>query len=187
MTDQFRRSLRFVDLITNWAGVLTLLLIFEAIVHAGRLFQNEYRQGTWSTLLTLPRSIAYLGYSKAGGILLSMLPGIIVCFLLWSIAWLNWRGVGPFFFDGSFVCVVIWWIIHYVAWLSTYRHQSQALLRLLGSGIGLVLFMLVLAGIDWRGLRITEGTLAMVISIGLLASIPPALKARRVQAIIREE
>jgi ABC-type transport system involved in multi-copper enzyme maturation permease subunit len=55
------------------AGALVGL---EASIYASRVFHDEIRWQTMSALLTLPRSIAYVAYSKIAGCLLALLPGL---------------------------------------------------------------------------------------------------------------
>ena len=49
-------------------------LILEACVSASRIFHDEIRLHTMSSLLMLPRSIPYMGYSKAIGCLMGLDP-----------------------------------------------------------------------------------------------------------------
>jgi len=46
----------------------------EASVYASRIFHDEIRWQTMSALLTLPRSIEYVAYSKVAGCLLALVP-----------------------------------------------------------------------------------------------------------------
>ncbi len=51
-------------------------VVIEGCILASRIFHDEVRLQTLSSLLMLPRSISYLGYSKALGCLLSLIPSI---------------------------------------------------------------------------------------------------------------
>jgi hypothetical protein len=74
----------------NWEDVcgmfvvsMLAFLLLEASIFAARIFHDEIRLHTMSALLMLPRSIPYLGYSKAVGCLLGLLPAafwLVACF-----------------------------------------------------------------------------------------------------------
>jgi ABC-type transport system involved in multi-copper enzyme maturation permease subunit len=70
----------------HFAVLLTGLLI-EAAISASRIFMDEIRMQTMVNLLTLPRSIAYVAYSKVLGCAVGLLPGLVwvgidvTCFL----------------------------------------------------------------------------------------------------------
>lgn len=78
---------------SNWWGVLFHdtayvyscfmlgLVMLEACVSASRIFHDEIRLQTMSSLLMLPQSIPYIGYSKAIGCLVGLLPAL-TCLLL---------------------------------------------------------------------------------------------------------
>ena len=53
------------------------ILIIEACISASRVFHDEIRLQTMSSLLMLPRSIPYIGYSKAIGCLMGLAPAAI--------------------------------------------------------------------------------------------------------------
>jgi len=66
-----------------WDGVANLYttcLIWavgiEACILAARIFHDEVRLQTWSTLVMLPRSVPYLAYTKALGCFLGLCPSI---------------------------------------------------------------------------------------------------------------
>lgn len=54
--------------------VAIIVLVLELSIYASRLFHDEIRLQTLSSLLMLPRSIAYVAYSKLAGMLLGALP-----------------------------------------------------------------------------------------------------------------
>ncbi len=58
-------------------GCMLAILIIEACVSASRVFHDEIRLQTMSSLLMLPRSIPYIGYSKAIGCLMGLAPAAI--------------------------------------------------------------------------------------------------------------
>lgn len=53
------------------------LMVLEAGVSASRLFHDEIRGQTMVSLLTLPRSIAYISYSKLAGCVLGLIPALL--------------------------------------------------------------------------------------------------------------
>lgn len=68
---------------TNWreisAGSLVLWCLLSGLdlsLMASRLFHDELKGQTMSALLMLPRSVAYVGYSKLAGCLLGLWPAV---------------------------------------------------------------------------------------------------------------
>ncbi len=57
------------------------VLVIELSIYASRLFHDEIRLQTLSSLLMLPRSIAYVAYSKLAGMLLGALPTLVFVIL----------------------------------------------------------------------------------------------------------
>jgi hypothetical protein len=55
-------------------AIVTGLLVIELSVYSSRLFHDEIRLQTLSSLMMLPRSIAYVAYSKLAGMLLGAVP-----------------------------------------------------------------------------------------------------------------
>jgi len=64
----------FTDISQMYIVFMSVALILEACASATRIFHDEIRLQTMSSLLMLPRSIPYVGYSKALGCLLGLLP-----------------------------------------------------------------------------------------------------------------
>ena len=56
----------------------------EACILASRIFHDEVRLQTLSSLLMLPHNVAYLGYSKAVGCLMGLLPAVL-CLAMGSV------------------------------------------------------------------------------------------------------
>lgn len=173
-TDGFRDRVRPLDLFAGWAGTLSVLLVIEALLHGGRIFQNEYKAGTWSTLLTLPRSVAYLGYSKVWGAALSMAPGVGLCALLWglTISRSQFHDVRRFLAEQGFwtVLLVMVWLVHIITWLSAYRHQSQAMARLVAIvAIGLCVVW-ILSVLPWRRWGVDEDEALLVFQVVIIAT-----------------
>lgn len=173
-TEQFQRTVSVQDLCAAWAVTLTLLLYFELLIQGGRIFQNEYRQKTWSTLRTVPRSVPYLAYSKVLGILYSMLPGGGLCALLWWLTYLtSYRPENPFeHLEFWFMCTLGAFVLNFVTWLSTYRVSTQAMTRALAAGVGFVGLIALCANINFRRLGISDEALLVAWMFLFWASIP---------------
>ncbi len=58
-------------------AIVIAVLVIELSIYASRLFHDEIRLQTLSSLLMLPRSIAYVAYSKLAGMLLGALPTLL--------------------------------------------------------------------------------------------------------------
>lgn len=78
-----------------FAVTIGVFLILEISLFAARIFHDEVRMQTMSALLMLPRSIPYLGYSKAVGCLLGLTPGLFWLAVCAMWAGLNGWRVGP--------------------------------------------------------------------------------------------
>lgn len=57
--------------------IVIVVLVLELSIYASRLFHDEIRLQTLSSLMMLPRSIAYVAYSKLSGMLLGALPTLL--------------------------------------------------------------------------------------------------------------
>ncbi|MDZ4687379.1 MAG: hypothetical protein SH850_20095 [Planctomycetaceae bacterium] len=57
-------------------SALAVGLLIEAALSSSRIFMDEIRMQTMVNLLTLPRSIAYVAYSKVLGCAVGLLPGL---------------------------------------------------------------------------------------------------------------
>ena len=68
------RNASVIMVYTIFWGLLPLELCFLA----GKLFRPELINQTWSTLLTLPKSIPEIVYSKIGGAMLGLVPTLVV-------------------------------------------------------------------------------------------------------------
>ena len=58
-------------------GCMVFAVVVEASLFASRIFPEEIRLQTMSSLLMLPRSIAYMGYSKVIGCLMGLAPALL--------------------------------------------------------------------------------------------------------------
>ena len=77
-------GLMFQDVAGIYFNFMLAALIIEACVSAARIFHDEIRLHTMSSLLMLPRSIPYIGYSKMFGCLLGLMPAT-VCLIASSL------------------------------------------------------------------------------------------------------
>jgi len=120
---------------SNWLGfnfndvswiyfscMLTAVFI-EACISASRIFHDEIRLQTMSSLLMLPRSIPFMGYSKVLGCLMGLAPGLI-CLTVATVLLPNFRFemvpkvlIEPFFWGGVMILLVF---LHLVALLSLF-------------------------------------------------------------------
>ncbi len=66
-----------IDVIPTFCTCAAVFLVLEACVSASRVFHEEIRLQTMSSLLMLPRSIPYIGYSKTVGCIMGLVPGMI--------------------------------------------------------------------------------------------------------------
>lgn len=64
-----------------FASIVLAGMFLELTVAASRIFHDEWQWKTLESLLLLPESIARIGWSKAGGVLISLIPGLL-CLLL---------------------------------------------------------------------------------------------------------
>ncbi len=58
-------------------GCMLFAFVVESCISASRVFHDEIRMQTMSSLLMLPRSIPYVGYSKAIGCMLGLTPALL--------------------------------------------------------------------------------------------------------------
>jgi hypothetical protein len=65
------------DLGPRYCAFMVGALVLESCVFASRVFHDEIRLHTMSSLLMLPRSIPYIGYSKVLGCLLGLFPALL--------------------------------------------------------------------------------------------------------------
>jgi hypothetical protein len=67
----------WTDTIRTHMGVAAAVFGLEASVYASRIFHDEIREQTMVGLLTLPRSIEYVAYSKVAGCGLALIPSVM--------------------------------------------------------------------------------------------------------------
>ena len=113
--------------LTDVAGIyfvcMLIALILEACISASRIFHDEIRLQTMSSLLMLPRSIPFIGYSKMIGCLMGLAPAAI-CLLGATVLLPNFRFanaartvIEPQFWAGIMVILVF---LHLIALLSLF-------------------------------------------------------------------
>ncbi|HUQ71049.1 MAG TPA: hypothetical protein VM165_16090, partial [Planctomycetaceae bacterium] len=73
----WRNGMWWTDIMQMHLSVLLIGLLLEAAISASRIFMDEIRMQTMVNLLTLPRSIAYVAYSKVVGCAFGLLPGLL--------------------------------------------------------------------------------------------------------------
>lgn len=73
------------NLPTTYCWFVGGAMILEACVSASRIFHDEIRLHTMPSLLMLPRSIPYMGYSKAIGCLIGLFPAAC-CLMVASLS-----------------------------------------------------------------------------------------------------
>jgi hypothetical protein len=66
------------NLIQVHLGIAAAVFGLEACIYASRIFHDEIREQTMVGLLTLPRSIEYVAYSKVAGCLLALVPSVVI-------------------------------------------------------------------------------------------------------------
>ena len=76
-------------------AVVLSAVVVELLFTASCLFPAEIRQGTWSSLVTLPVSIGRVAYGKVGGACLGLVPAII-CFLIGGVLVVDRILIGDF-------------------------------------------------------------------------------------------
>ncbi|MDZ4683573.1 MAG: hypothetical protein SH850_00705 [Planctomycetaceae bacterium] len=132
MSERMSRPLRLLEFLTAWTSILTAFVLGESLLQSGRLFPDEFKQQTWTSLRMLPRSVAYIGYSKALGMILSLLPGVLFCGGLWVAVMSQTPRLWEVFEQPAFWIFVlaILSVMHLLAWLSTYQSQTQMTVRL---------------------------------------------------------
>ncbi len=70
-------KLSWVETTSLYATVMVWAVAIEASILASRIFHDEIRLQTMSSLMMLPRNLSWVGYSKALGCLVGLVPSII--------------------------------------------------------------------------------------------------------------
>jgi hypothetical protein len=96
----------------------------ELALIASRVFWEETRWNTWPALVMLPRSLAYVGWSKVGGMALSVIPALLwtgLGFLI-NLDVMVQSPPGPFF--GEFLLGLAFALSYYVLFLHATTYLS---------------------------------------------------------------
>lgn len=171
-------------------SITYLYAAVEALFVSARLFGNEYREGTWSTLAILPRNLRTIAYSKVLGELIALSPHFF--WLVFCIA-VGWLGAQDAFLLGGiqdleemayfiysiflmFASHLLLW--HLIAWFSVHLKRGAIglgmmtfILGFITTMIGMSLVPLVLTILD---LRIDENLMS-VLMYGSIAGLETAL------------
>lgn len=167
LSERFTRSLRWQDFFAVWAGIMTACLIGEGLVQSARLFPDEFKHQTWTGLRLLPRSTAYIGYSKALGVILSMLPGVLLCGILWIASVWHMSRWWVVFREPAFwlFALVVLSIMHLLTWLSTYQSQAAMMIRL-------VVVIAIWVGFGWLAFQLARWNGGLMERMLLIAIFP---------------
>lgn len=156
---------------------MIVALVVEACVLSARIFHDEVRLQTMSTLLMLPRTIPYLAYTKTLGCLLGLLP-TLACVALGAV--LN-PDIGPGHvfrfvidpFTWSLVLVLIIFL-HLVALLSLFVKWGALPMAIFMMGplsfccpVGQLMIMVI----GQNGIHDPMGSLAATITIWILMGL----------------
>jgi hypothetical protein len=168
-------------------------IAIEASIMAARIFHEEVRLQTMSSLMMLPRSIPYLGYSKALGCLLGLLPSI-GCLSLGvllvpgaDLAHLSELVYSPFVWGSIFTLVIF---LHLVALLSLFVKWGALPLAIVVMGplaVCCPVPQLLILVIGRGGMHDTLGAMAATATVwilmGLVCFVFQMMIAARLQEI----
>ncbi len=127
-----RRVINWWNITWGYQIFVVPLFVVDCAMCLSRLFQEEIRHQTLAALLMLPRSVSHIVYSKLGGCLVGLLPGMVAVYV--AFFWLmdNKNNLAELLKQPS-----IWWIaanlllvIHLSAMLSTYLRWGAFALSL---------------------------------------------------------
>ena len=170
-------SVRWGDVGQMYCTWMLGAVVIEGCIFASRIFHDEVRLQTLSSLLMLPRTIPYLAYSKAVGCLMGLLPSLL-CLALGALLLpgieLN-RAleilVEPYLW-GVVLSVMIF--LHLIALLSLFVKWGALPLALMLMGpitsccpVGQLLFFVV----GQQGLRENYGILAATATVWILMGL----------------
>ena len=137
------------DINSVYCLIMIAILILESCIYASRIFHDEIRMQTMSSLLMVPRSIPYIGYSKTVGCILGLIPA----FTCLAIAMLGLPSTitDRFFLsiiDARFWAMVMTFLIflHLIALLSLFIKWGSSRCNVLDGARGDLLPCLAVAG-----------------------------------------
>jgi len=181
----------------NVAGGYVVCMVWasaiEACILAARIFHDEVRLQTLSSLMMLPRSIPYLAYSKTLGCLLGLVPSVACLFLGLllipdiQLDWLLETSLDPFTW-GVLLALTIF--LHLVALLSLFVRWGALPLAIVVMApitmccpVGQLLFLVA----GRPGTRDPAGALAATITVwilmGLVCFVFQMMIAARIQEL----
>jgi hypothetical protein len=171
----------------GWAAVI------EACVLSARIFHDEVRLQTLSSLLMLPRSIPYLAYSKALGCLLGLAPSIgSLCLGLLFVTRFDLARAGKALMNptvsGAVMSVLIF--LHLVALLSLFVRWGALPLAIvvmtplmMCCPIGQLLLLVAGRGGSHDPMGALAATVTVAIMMGLVCFVFQMMIAARLQEI----
>lgn len=126
------RQIRWWDVTWGYQIFVVPLFALDCAMCATRLFQEEIRYQTLATLLMLPRSVAYIVYSKIAGCLIGLIPGMVAIFVAFFLLFENKSTFREYLKQPA-----AWWVvanfllaIHLCALFSTYLRRGVFALSL---------------------------------------------------------
>lgn len=170
-------GLQWGDVGATYVMLLMVAIGIEACLLAARIFHDEVRLQTLSSLLMLPRSIPYLAYTKALGCVLGLVPSIIcLCLGILLIPGINIANVLETLIDpftwGVILGITIF--LHLVALLSLFVKWGALPLAIfvmapisLCCPVWQLLFLVVGRG----GVRDSMGSFAATVTVWILMSL----------------
>lgn len=171
------QSIQWTEIGRLYCSCMVCAVGIEACIMASRIFHDEVRLQTLSSLLMLPRTIAYLGYSKAIGCLLGLLPALL-CLALGSLLLpeASWEAASKFVIEPFVWGIVLTAVIflHLIALLSLFVKWGALPLSIMLMGpissccpVGQLLFFVA----GPQGMRENFGLLAATATIWILMGL----------------
>ena len=118
-----RSNIAWTETCSNYISLMVWAVVIEASILSSRIFHDEIRLQTMSSLMMLPRSLSWIGHSKALGCLIGLLPSIIcLCSSTLFLPGLDLKlafqvAISPIVW-GAILCFVVF--LHLVALLSLF-------------------------------------------------------------------
>lgn len=91
--DPGRTFTQWRDAASVYFGIGLLLTVLDAAWSMGRVFHEELKLQTWPALIMLPRSLPAVGYSKALGVIASLLPSLACLSLVYVTGCMRWEDI----------------------------------------------------------------------------------------------
>lgn len=170
-------SIQWGDVGQMYVTCMMVAVVIEGCIFASRIFHDEVRLQTLSSLLMLPRTIPYLAYSKALGCLMGLTPSVL-CLALGALLLPGIESdrvleilIEPYLW-GVVLSVMIF--LHLIALLSLFVKWGALPLALVLMGpitsccpVGQLLFFVV----GQQGLRENYGVLAATATVWILMGL----------------